>query len=700
MFRKSLFVLFLSIGIVGCGGGGGTTSTSNPPPPPPTAATPLFSPAAGTYNTAQTVTITDATAGTGIFYTTDGSTPTTSSTRYTTAIAVAADTTIQAIATESGYTPSAVASSKYLIAGPSVSVVLSTDDRSTLMAAQPTVTFTTTNAGSNKVIVDETQLYQPIEGFGAAFTDSAAYLLNEVAPSSALPGAMSDLFTRNGGGIGLSFMRIPMGASDIARSQYSFDDQPAGQTDPTLADFSIAHDQADILPIIQQARTLNPDMKLMANPWSPPGWMKSTDSLIGGTLQPTMYTPFANYFVKYIQAYQAAGVPIDYISLQNEPLYQPTNYPGMGMDAPTQLTVLRDYVLPALTANSLSSRVLVYDHNWDQPSYPQTVLSDPTILASDQVAGAAWHGYGGVPGAQQAIQNLFPAKAQYETEHSGGTYQTDQFNTDFEEITLVLRNSARSFVKWSLALDENLGPHTGGCGTCTPIVTVNSSSGAITKDIEYYTLGHYSKYVLPGANRIYSSNANGIDTVAFINPDSSKALVAFNDSTVSQAFQVQWGVNSLSYTLAAKSAATFTWTGTQSGPSPATPAAAQIQASSFNSESGLQTEFTTDTNAGYDLGYVVAGATAVYRNIDFGASVSSVNVRSASGGSGGTLQFHLDSPTGTLIATANLPVTGGWQTWQTGSTPVSGAAGVHDLYVVFQGTGANGIANLNWFQFQ
>jgi glucosylceramidase len=699
MFRKSFLLSLLSIGIAGCGSGGGSTSINNPPPPPP-AATPQFSPSAGTYTAAQTVSITDASAGTAIYYTTDGSTPALSSTRYTTAIAVAADTTIQAIATGSGYTQSAAASGKYLIAGPTVSVVLSTDDRATLMAAQPAVSFTTTNAGSNKVIVDETQIYQPIEGFGAAFTDSAAYLLNEVAPSSALPGAMSDLFTRNGSGIGLSFMRIPMGASDIARTQYSFDDQPPGQTDPTLADFSIAHDQADILPIVQQAKSLNPEMKLMANPWSPPGWMKSTDSLIGGTLLPTMDSPFANYFVKYIQAYQAAGVPIDYISLQNEPLYQPTNYPGMGMDAPTQLIVLRDHILPALAAHSIASKVLVYDHNWDQSVYPQTVFSDPTILASSQVAGTAWHGYGGVPGGQQVIQNLFPTKAQYETEHSGGTNQTDQFNTDFEEITLVLRNSARSFVKWSLALDENLGPHDGGCGNCTPIVTVNSTTGAITKDVEYYTLGHYSKYVLPGASRIYSSNANGVDTVAFINPDSSKALVAFNDSSAGQTFQVQWGVNSLTYTLAAKSAATFGWTGTQSGASPATAATTQIQASSFQSESGLQTEFTSDTNAGYDLGYVTPGADAIYKSIDFGTSVSSVNVRSASAGSGGTLEFHLDSLTGPLIATANLPVTGGWQTWQTNSTTVSGASGVHDLFLIFQGTGANGIANLNWFQFQ
>src|SRR5581483_2713883 len=200
-----------------------------------------------------------------------------------------------------------------------------------------------------------------------------------------------------------------MGASDLARSVYSYDDN-AGQPDPTLANFSIAHDQADIIPLILQAKQLNPHMKLMANPWSPPGWMKTSGSMIGGGLQSSMYAPFAAYFVNYLQAYAAAGVTVDYISLQNEPLFLPADYPGMCMPAapgsncnsqtwPTdQTTAIRDYILPALTANNQTAKVLVYDHNWDQPGYPQAVLSDPSILSSAQVAGTAWHGYGGTAG--------------------------------------------------------------------------------------------------------------------------------------------------------------------------------------------------------------------------------------------------------------------------------------------------------------
>jgi glucosylceramidase len=672
----------------------------------PAADAPVLSPAPGTYTTAQSVTLTDDLPGATIYYTTDGSTPTLQSQAYNGAIDVAADTTIEAVAIASGYAQSSAVSGTYLIAGPTVSSVLSTMDQTSLMAAQPDITFTTTTAGSNKIIVDESQQFQTIDGFGAAFTDSAAYLLEKVAPSATLSSTLNDLFTRDGNGIGLSFMRNPMGASDIARSVYSFDDLTGTQTDATLANFSIAHDQSYIIPLMQQAKTLNPQMKIMANPWSPPGWMKTTNSMIGGTLLPTMYTPFAQYFVKYIQAYAAEGIPIDYISLQNEPLYQPSNYPGMGMDAATQLAVLRDYVLPALQTANLSTQVLVYDHNWDTVSYPETVLNDPIILASSQVAGTAWHGYGGTPGGQQTVANLYPTKGAWQTEHSGGTWITNQFTNDFLEITQVLRNAGKAYVKWSLALDQNLGPNLsqisgyGGCSTCTPIVTVNNQTGAVTKDIEYYTLGHYSKYVLPGATRIYSSNANGIVSAAFTNPDDSKALIAYNNTGAAVTFQVQWGAHSFTYTLPRYAAATFTWSGTQNGEATIT-ATSQVQASSYTSQNGLATESTSDITAGYDLGYLTPGSYALYKNVDFGTSVSKVSVREASAGNGGTAEFHLDSPSGTLVATATLSVTGGWQTWTTVTATASGASGVHDLYVVFKGGGSTGsIANVNWFQFQ
>lgn len=675
----------------------------------PAASAPQFSPAPGSYTTSQSVTLSDATAGASIYYTTDGSTPTTSSALYSTPIPVLTTTVINAIAVAQGYSSSAVSTGTYTfpLAEGSVGVVLSTHDLTQLMATQTSLSFanSTADASTNTIVIDPTQQYQTMEGFGASFTDSAAYLLGEVVPSGQLSSTMSDLFTRNGDGIGLSFMRIPMGASDIARSVYSFDD---GSTDPNLANFSIAHDQTYVLPIIQQAKTLNQQMKLMANPWSPPGWMKDSGTMIGGNLLMTSAneTAFANYFVKYLQAYQAAGVRIDYISLQNEPMYNTTSYPSMQMTDAQQLALLQGYVLPALSAANLQTRVFVWDHNWDTPSYPEFVLSNLTSQQLTQVAGTAWHGYGGTPGAQQTVQNQFPALGTWETEHSGGTWVNDQFSSDFLEITQVLRNAAKSYVKWSLALDESLGPNLtqnaglGGCNTCTPIVTVNSQTGAVTKDIEYYTLGQYSKFVLPGAVRIYSSNTPAIASVAFLNPDGSTALIAYNSVGSSQTFQVQWGIQAFSYTLPAFSAATFTWIGRANGSTPPAAATAQIQASSYSSETGVETESTADASGQYDLGYISAGARVAYRNIDFGNGVSSVTVRAASAGNGGTATFYLDSPQGTPIAIVNLPVTGGWQTWADVSAAVSGASGVHDLYVVYGGGGSSAIANVNWFQFQ
>src|SRR6266446_5848406 len=583
-----------------------------------------------------------------------------------------------------------------------VNIWMTTDNQKTKLKQQPSISFSAGSSGSTPtVFVDETEGYQSIEGFGASFTDSAAYLLNEKVPASQLNSVMTSLFD-HANGIGVSFVRNPMGASDLARYDYSYDDMPAGQTDPNLTNFSVAHDLVDIIPLVKLARQINPQLKIMANPWSPPGWMKTTGSMTGGFLLSSDYTPFSNYFVKYIQAYSAQGISIDYISMQNEPLYLPSNYPGMCMPAavtdttcgtsPTNETTAIQNELSALASAGLSTKIMIYDHNWDRPDYPRTVLSNSQIAGSSQIAGIAWHGYGGTPGAMSSLHDSFPNLGNYETEHSGGTWVSDQVKADFEEITQVMRNWGKSYVKWSLALDQNRGPHTGGCGTCTPLVTVNGTSGAVSYPIDYYTLGQYSKFVFPGATRVYSSNALGFVSVAFKNPDGSKALVIYNENRGPQSFQAVWGTQSFTYQLPGLSGATFNWSGSQTG-SYTVSATSQTQASSYNDESGLETETTTDANAGYDVGFADNGDWAHFRSVNFGSGVSTVNLRTASAGSGGTLEFHLDSVTGTLVGTATIPVTGGWQTWTTVSTPISGASGVHDLYVVFRGT--TSIGNVN-----
>lgn len=577
-----------------------------------------------------------------------------------------------------------------------VNVWLTTDDQTQKLKPQAALTFLTGNGGTNVVVVDETQTYQRIVGFGASFTDTTGYILNEVATPSQRNAAMTNLFTRIGGGIGLSFVRNPMGASDLARTMYSYDDLPAGQTDTNLDTFSIAHDQADIIPLVKLALQLNPQLKIMANPWSPPGWMKDSGSMIGGSLLPEMYASFALYFVKYIQAYQAAGIPTHYISLQNEPLYDPPSYPGMPMNAATQTIVLRDYILPALAANNLTNTtVLVYDHNWDRLDYPTTVFSDPAISGSSQVE-SAWHGYGGTPGVMLTLAANYPTKGQYLTEHSGGTWVSDQVRADFEEIIHVMRSWGKGYIKWNLASDQNYGPHDGGCDNCTPLVYVNTTSGALSYGIEFYTMGHFSKFVLPGAYRIFSSDAAGIITSAFLNPDGSKTLVAFNDTSNYVAFQVQWGGRTFPATLPGFSGATYTWVGTQTG-AYTVDAANMIQASSFNSLSGLQTEPSADVTGGYDLGYSSGGSYATFQNVNLANGFTNVIARLAGEGSGGILEFHVDSPAGPMIGSVAIPTTGGWQLWQTATGAVTGGSGVHHLFARFNGY--SGVGNLNWFQF-
>jgi glucosylceramidase len=605
-----------------------------------------------------------------------------------------------------------------LLEAQTVSVWLTTDDRKALLLSQPDMIFTGRGIASPGpiLVIDDRDVHQVIEGFGASMTDSSAFLLREILPVSDLPAVMRSLFDHTRG-IGISFLRNPMGASDLARTLYSYDEQPAGSVDANLASFSINHDRADILPLLRMAKDINPQIKVMATPWSPPGWMKTSGSMIGGSLSTSAYSAFASYFVKYLQDYAAAGVPVDYISLQNEPLYVPHDYPGMSMSSSEQLSLLRDYVLPSMHAANLRTKLLIYDHNWDQAGYPKAILSDASIAASPSLAGTAWHWYGGSPGAMTTIHNLHPGLNNYVTEASGGTWIGDEVKQDFETIVHSMRSWASAFVKWGLALDENQGPHSGGCGTCTPLVTVDSRTGAVSYPVDYYTLGHFSKFVLPGAVALWSSNAPGLISAAFATPDKKVVLVAYNDSSAGKDFQVSWRGRSFAYSLPALAGVTFTWTANAEERTvernmtigtprrPAWPrytisATGQIQASSFTHIANLQSEPCTDLDGGFDIGYSADGGWLEFDNIDFGSGPTALDVRWASAGSGGVLEFHLDSPRGPVVAQGSLPVTGGWQTWQTFSIPVSGAQGLHSLFVVFRGSGTNGLGNFNWFRFR
>lgn len=416
-----------------------------------------------------------------------------------------------------------------------------------------------TNSTCNRVIVDEDKLYQTMDGFGASFTDSAAYLIHQVLEPEQRASLMRKLFDPEEG-IGLSVLRNPMGASDYAREIYSYNDLAEGQTDLELANFSIAHDEEDIIPLLAEATSLNPKIKLMASPWSPPGWMKTSGSMIGGVLKPECYGVYGEYFVRYIQAYAERGLNIYAITPQNEALYSPGHYPGMLMLPEEQIEFIKYHLKPALLKHNLHTKIFCYDHNWDEPNYPRAVLEQ----AYDEVDGIAWHWYGGDPSAQSELFEAFPNKEVHFTEGSGGEW-IPPFEEAFSNVMRtgieILRNHSQSFILWNMALDEQNGPTVPGFGksTCRGVVTINQQTKALTYTLDYYALAHFSKCIRPGARRLGASTANGcIRTVAFKNPDQSLAIVMFNDSEAEEGITLALKEHAiLSFALEPKSAITI-----------------------------------------------------------------------------------------------------------------------------------------------
>ncbi|MFF9364421.1 ricin-type beta-trefoil lectin domain protein [Streptomyces griseoluteus] len=423
--------------------------------------------------------------------------------------------------------------------------------------------------GGENITVDENTRYQTFTGGGASFTDTAAWLMNS---SGALSQASRDATMRKlfspTDGIGLSFLRNPMGASDLARSGYTYDDVPAGQTDPSLAKFSLAHDLADVIPLTRQARQLNPDLTVMASPWTAPAWMKDSGSLNGGWLKAEDYGAYASYFVKYLQGYRDQGVPVSYVTAQNEPTCC-SGYPSMSWNASGLAYFTKSELLPKLQQAGLSTKVLAHDWNWDTyDSYAAQTVDDAAVRSHPNFGGIAWHGYGGDVGKQTAVHDQYPALDAFATEHSGGTWIADQQREDLSDIINYTRNWAKSVTKWSLAVDQNMGPHNGGCGTCTGLITVHNGdgrSGSVDYTVEYYDMGHLTKFVRPGAQRIASTASSAVPNVAWRNPDGSKALIAYNGATSAKQVTINWGAQHATYTLPARTSATFTWAGGQSG---------------------------------------------------------------------------------------------------------------------------------------
>ena len=443
-------------------------------------------------------------------------------------------------------------------------VWLTRGDQTKLLNADAGLTIKTKQSGTFPVIqLDTATAFQVMHGFGAALTGSSAYLLNKKMNATQREQVLRQLFDPQQG-IGISYLRLTMGASDFSLADFSYDDMPAGQTDFNLEQFSLSRDLEDVVPVLKEIIAIAPDIQLMGTPWSPPAWMKTNGSMKGGKLKTTCYSVYADYFVKYIQAMKAQGIEIAAVTPQNEPLYFTAGYPCMEMQATEQLDFVRNHLGPKFQAAGITTKIIVYDHNWDVPQYAISILNDP--VAKSFVAGSAFHAYGGDVTAMSTVHYAHPDKELYFTEISGGAWATnfkDNLMWNMQNIFIGTANNwSTTALMWNLALDQNYGPQNHGCSNCRGVIEVNISNGGYTPQVEYYSIGHFSKFVQPGAQRISSvipAELNQMGFVAFLNPDGSKVLVAGNYSSTYRSFTVHQGNGYFNYSVPPEAEVTVVW---------------------------------------------------------------------------------------------------------------------------------------------
>ncbi|OON70100.1 glycoside hydrolase family 30 protein [Hymenobacter sp. CRA2] len=435
---------------------------------------------------------------------------------------------------------------------------LTTPDKSALFQRQPArLAFGTATNANPTIDIDEQQQFQPIDGFGYCLTGGSAMLLHRMDAAERTK-LLKELFGTDGNNIGVSYLRVSIGASDLDDRAFSYDDLPAGQTDPQLTKFSLAPDQEHLIPVLKEILRINPQIKLMGSPWSPPPWMKTNESSKGGSLKPEFYPTYAQYFVKYLQGMQAQGIRIDAITVQNEPLH-PGNNPSLLMLAEQQAEFVKKHLGPAFKAAKLDTKIIVYDHNCDKPEYPLAILGDPE--ARQYVDGSAFHMYGGKIEAMSQVHDAHPDKNLYFTEQWVGSKSKFSDNLPWHVRTLIIgatRNWARTVLEWNLAADPQQNPHTpGGCTECRGALTLDGNK--VTREDAYYIIAHASKFARPGSVRIASTLPDKLPNVAFKAPDGRKVVVVQNDSPTAQNFNIRTQGRQFAAALAPGAVGTYVW---------------------------------------------------------------------------------------------------------------------------------------------
>lgn len=421
----------------------------------------------------------------------------------------------------------------------------------------PNLTFAAVTNNFTNIEVDSVTKFQTVDGFGYTLTGGSAYLINKMDAASKAA-LLNEVFGSGNDGIAVSYLRVSIGASDLSNEVFSYNDMPAGQTDPTLANFSLSKDTVDLIPVLKQILTINPNIKILGSPWSAPVWMKDNGSSVGGSLQTQYYGAYAQYFVKYIQAMKSKGITIDAVTVQNEPQHGGNN-PSMVMSAAQQADFIKNHLGPVFRTAGLSTKIIIWDHNCDNPNYPITILNDP--LAKQYIDGSAFHLYAGDIGALSGVQAAHPDKNLYFTEQwtgANGSFDGDLKWHIKNVIIGSMRNWSKVALEWNLASDPAYDPHTpGGCSECKGAVTINAS--VVTRNVAYYIIAHASKFVPAGSVRIASNYVNSLPNVAFLRPDGKKVLLVLNDGGGTASFNIKFKGKSVVAELPAGAVGTYVW---------------------------------------------------------------------------------------------------------------------------------------------
>ncbi len=407
------------------------------------------------------------------------------------------------------------------------------------------------------ITVDERKTFQTMDGFGCTLTGGSARHIKKMKPEPRRK-LLEELFGTAGGSIGMSYLRISIGASDLDERVFSYDDVPAGSVDPDLQKFSLDHDRDVLIPVLKEILEIAPELKIMGSPWSPPAWMKTNGATKGGSLKSEFYDAYARYFVKYIRAMKTEGIRIDAITVQNEPLH-PGNNPSLLMPANEQAAFIKTALGPAFRAAGLDAKIIIYDHNCDRPDYPIAILDDPE--ARPYVDGSAFHLYAGNIEALSQVHAKYPDKNLYFTEQwigAPGNLAGDLAWHTRELVIGASRNWSKTVLEWNLAADAKYEPHTeGGCTSCLGAVTIEQDK--VTRNPAYFVLAHAAKFVRPGSVRIESSAPSGLPNVAFRTPSGKKVLIVLNDGKEERTFSVRSAGSRMSVSLPQGAVGTLVW---------------------------------------------------------------------------------------------------------------------------------------------